>query len=237
MKTGKCIRFSMKRISTHHTVMATATTLINEDGTCVRMWENFLTDAEADELYEELIAQPHWDYDMVPTKGGIKRAPRRTMGLGTGPHRYGYTGVVKKALPLTPILRSVLAKVEDALAVKFEFAFCNLYETGADYIGWHADKIKGQESIIASLSLGGCRDFVLRHKKKYADARLITNGTSKKRAMDACKVTVPLTSGSLLTMEGMCQHHWEHTVPKRSGTRGICVPRINITFRQLRTLR
>jgi alkylated DNA repair dioxygenase AlkB len=67
--------------------------------------------------------------------------------------------------------------------------------------------------VIASVSLGAERTFVLEHKRTKERHR------------------IELTSGSLLLMAGETQRHWRHGVPKQSRPAG---ERINLTFRQIR---
>ncbi|NIO11152.1 MAG: alpha-ketoglutarate-dependent dioxygenase AlkB, partial [Deltaproteobacteria bacterium] len=56
----------------------------------------------------------------------------------------------------------------------------------------------GKNPVIASVSVGATRRFVLRHKRE-------------KRIP---KVQLELTHGSLLLMRGPTQHHWLHAIPK-----------------------
>jgi alkylated DNA repair dioxygenase AlkB len=81
-------------------------------------------------------------------------------------------------------------------------------------MGWHADDEKelGDEPVIASVSLGAERRFLLR-----------SNETGE-------KVETRLPSGSLLVMQGRSQHDWKHAVPKTKVDIG---ERINLTFRRI----
>jgi alkylated DNA repair dioxygenase AlkB len=67
--------------------------------------------------------------------------------------------------------------------------------------------------VIASVSLGAQRRFVLRHQSKKVPP-----------------VTLELTHGSLLVMGGTVQAFWKHAVRKDPSTTG---PRINLTFRRI----
>ena len=82
-------------------------------------------------------------------------------------------------------------------------------------MGWHRDDEKelGDNPIIASVSLGGSRRFLLKNNR--------TGG----------KIEIPLHSGSLLWMQGELQTAWQHSIPK---TRSQVLPRINLTFRQFK---
>ena len=66
--------------------------------------------------------------------------------------------------------------------------------------------------MIASLSLGATRRFLLRHNK--------TRET----------LSLELEDGSLLLMRGSLQHHWRHCLPKDPACSGS---RINLTFRRI----
>jgi alkylated DNA repair dioxygenase AlkB len=83
-------------------------------------------------------------------------------------------------------------------------------------MGWHADNestlVTG--ATIASVSFGAERIFRFKHR---------TTGE---------QVEVLLEHGSLLLMEGETQSHWVHALPK---SRRIHAPRINLTFRSMRT--
>ena len=80
-------------------------------------------------------------------------------------------------------------------------------------MGWHSDDEPelGGNPTIASLSLGGTRRFLLRHKRRAHSP-----------------VEIPLGHGALLIMRGPTQAHWQHQVPK---TRRPCALRLNLTFR------
>lgn len=82
-------------------------------------------------------------------------------------------------------------------------------------MGWHQDNELelGTHPIIASLSLGESRRFILRHRSDYDT-----------------KVVCELCHGDLLIMAGTTQQHWQHTIPKTRQTKRA---RINLTFRHI----
>lgn len=130
---------------------------------------------------------------------------------------YSYSGKKLRVNPFTPELDILKNKIlhflrEHGIPAEFNSVLANLYRDGRDSNGWHADNEKelGQNPLIASLSLGAERRFDLRH-----------NLTGE-------KISMPLTSGSLLVMGGELQHFWKHQVAK--STRALA-PRINLTFR------
>jgi alkylated DNA repair dioxygenase AlkB len=73
----------------------------------------------------------------------------------------------------------------------------------------------GPEPVIASLSFGATRRFVLRPRRK--------KGSIRAREF-------PLGHGSLLVMRGRTQHEWVHGVPRE---RTVTQPRLNLTFRRV----
>jgi alkylated DNA repair dioxygenase AlkB len=79
-------------------------------------------------------------------------------------------------------------------------------------MGWHADDERelGPDPIIASISLGATRRFLLRPRGGGRSLELRPR------------------HGSLLLMGGDLQHHWQHQVPKTSRP---VDERINLTFR------
>ena len=170
-----------------------------------------------DELFQELYEYP-WKQEQLKMFGKTIPEPRLVMWYGNT--EYKYTGKVNSPTPMTPLLKDLADKLEEFLTddlqqpVKFNSVFCNLYQDGSKYIGWHADNEKGldpdPEPVIASISLGATRDFQLRH-----------NSTK-----ETC--TIPLHSGNLLVMYGNCQKDYKHQVPKRLKVKE---PRINLTFR------
>ena len=80
-------------------------------------------------------------------------------------------------------------------------------------MGWHSDDEAelGPAPVVASLSLGAARRFLLRRK----DDR-------------AAKHELTLPDNSLLVMAAGTQAHWQHALPK---TRKAVGARINLTFR------
>src|SRR5699024_10122961 len=105
-----------------------------------------------------------------------------------------------------------LAKI--GINTHFNSCLLNYYPTGDDGMGYHADDEKelGEQPIIASLSLGAPRKFVLQHKKTQD------------------KVELYLDSGLHTLMHGETQKYWNHTVTK---TKTALEGRISLTFRQM----
>ena len=81
-------------------------------------------------------------------------------------------------------------------------------------MGWHSDDEPelGPSPDIASLSLGQARRFDLKHKSQHYQLNLT------------------LQDGDLLLMQGPCQRHWVHRVPKQAQASSA---RLNLTFRYI----
>ncbi|KAA6429456.1 MAG: hypothetical protein FRX49_00849 [Trebouxia sp. A1-2] len=111
-------------------------------------------------------------------------------------------------------LQSLLDAVSEATGTDFNFVLMNFYQDGTHSISYHSDdeKFLGLNPTIASLSLGGSRDFLMKHKD---DAKR--------------KEKFPLESGDMLVMQGTTQSKWLHSIPKRTSS---VQPRVNITFRK-----
>lgn len=88
-----------------------------------------------------------------------------------------------------------------------------LYRDGADSVAWHGDtfgRSRYQDTVVAILSLGSPRPFLLRPRGGGKSRRFIVG------------------HGDLLVMGGSCQRSWEHAVPKSATPVG---PRISVQFR------
>jgi alkylated DNA repair dioxygenase AlkB len=90
----------------------------------------------------------------------------------------------------------------------------NRYRDGRDSMGMHSDDEPelGDQPVIASLSFGTTRTFILRHKRNKQTVRL------------------ELEDGSLLLMSGRLQENWLHGINKSARPLG---ERLNLTFRYI----
>ena len=180
------------------------------DGGTLNYHEAFYSRSVADALFEQLRAETLWRQE----RGRTGPFPRLTAWYADAGLMYSYSGVTHEALPWTPALLRVRSRVEDAAATPLNSLLLNFYRDGQDSIGYHTDAEPelGTNPVIASISLGAVRQFVMKH---------IETGE---------KLKYDLAHGSLLIMAGTCQHHWLHGVPK---TKAMVRPRINLTFRNI----
>ncbi len=184
-----------------------------DEGAALALYEHWLTPASAAQIFDTLLEEIDWKQRSIRIFGRDVLQPRLTAWYGDA--SYTYSGVTLTPLPWSPLLSELRDHLVADVGECFNSVLCNMYRTGADSMGLHSDDEKelGPYPVIASVSLGAARRFVLRHKGKKAPP-----------------VTVELTHGSLLVMGGTAQAFWKHAVPKDPSTTG---PRINLTFRRI----
>ena len=180
------------------------------DGGTILYAEDYFSKDEADALFASLRAETQWRQE----RSRFGPFPRLTAWYANVGLTYTYSGVTHEALAWTQTLLDVRRRVENAAESPFNSVLLNFYRDGQDSIGYHADAEPelGTNPVIASISLGAVRQFVMKH---------ITTGE---------KLKFDLANGSLLLMGGTCQHHWVHGIPK---TKAAVGPRINLTFRNI----
>jgi alkylated DNA repair dioxygenase AlkB len=144
----------------------------------------------------------------------------------------------------------------------YNFCLVNYYSSGDDSIAFHSDdeRFLGAEPNIASLSLGGERDFVMKHKP-FGDGGILNGiggagagaagtrvggtgvtgvgrtvsggGLDRSATVPVQQIKMKLGSGDMVVMRGETQANWLHSIPKRKGRAGeMTRGRINITFRR-----
>ena len=183
-------------------------------GGLVRFYPDWIDPSDADHLLRELRATVRWSQGSIVLFGREVREPRLTAWYGDVD--YTYSGRTVQAAPWPPVLATLRSRVQTAVGAPLNAVLLNLYRDGKDSMGMHSDDEPelGRDPIIASVSFGTPRKFVLEPKRKSA------------RRDGSCAVV--LGHGSLLVMAGSCQHHYRHGVPKDPKCPG---ERINLTFR------
>lgn len=185
---------------------------INDNPPPVEYIPDFLTKAEADELYSHCLTLS-WQQNNITLMGKTMPVPRLECMYGDAECDYLYSkSVLLKPLPWTTELLKLRCNIELQTTYQFNIVIANRYRNGQDSIGYHADKepSMGVSPAIASVTLGATRKFQLRSNRggKPTDFWL--------------------EHGSLLLMKPGCQQEWVHQVPKTSKPIG---ERINLTFR------
>lgn len=176
---------------------------------------SWLDSADADRLLELLRWQIPWQQRHIRIAGKLVAEPRLSSWHGDPEATYVYSGVLHEPLPWVPGLLELRAKLIDLLGVPFNSVLANRYRDGRDAMGMHADDERelGPEPVIASVSLGMTRSFVLMPKK----------------GRPGHKQVLPLRHGALLVMGGPLQRDWKHGIPREAH---VFQERINLTFRR-----
>lgn len=178
----------------------------------------WLAPAEADALLETVRAALVWEQRAIVLFGRPVLQPRLIAWGGEPPYRY--SGQTLEPRPLPVALADVLGRVSVRAGVAFNHLLANRYRDGRDSLGLHADAEPelGPDPVVATLSLGATRRFVLRPRKR-----------AQGRGRD-----LAAAHGDLIVMGGRAQRHWVHGVPREPGVRD---ERISLTFRRLLPLR
>ena len=179
----------------------------------------FLPLSAADKLLTELTDAVPWQHQPIRLFGREVLQPRLTAWYGDAGATYRYSGLTLAPLPWTATLQQLRHQVEAATGSRFNSVLLNLYRTGQDSMGYHADDEPelGPEPVIASLTLGATRTFRLKPRPTLQPV--------------PTALSLALTSGSLLVMRGATQQNWLHALPKTARPVG---PRLNLTFRLVR---
>ncbi|WP_205500503.1 alpha-ketoglutarate-dependent dioxygenase AlkB family protein [Rufibacter psychrotolerans] len=179
----------------------------------VYLLPEFIPKEDRSALQQALDVNVAWRQEKIRMFGRQVDQPRLTAWYADAGKAYTYSGLTWQPLPWLPELTELRTRLESATGAAFNSVLLNLYRHGQDSMGWHADDEPelGQNSIIASLSLGQERTFAFRHRQQKE-----------------LKHQLVLPSGSLLLMAGPTQHFWHHQLPKTTKPQQ---PRINLTFR------
>lgn len=187
-----------------------------EPGVVVTLVRGFIPSAEADDIFARLIDEVPWQKGYVRFFGKLVPEPRLSAWFGE--HDYTYSGRTVKAAPFTPTLAKLLPSVEAVSSATFNSVLVNRYRSGKDSMGFHSDDEPelGPRPVIASLSFGVARRFILERKKGQCASN--------------SRYVVELGHGDLFVMGAGCQNLYRHAVPKQANIDG---ERINLTFRRI----
>ncbi|MDH1264404.1 alpha-ketoglutarate-dependent dioxygenase AlkB [Pseudomonas sp. GD03944] len=183
----------------------------------LRLLPQWVDAATADRWLAQLVAETAWEQPEVHIFGRAVAVPRLLAWYGDAEASYRYSGQTHQPQPWTPLLTEIRRRVQDEVGQPLNGVLLNYYRDGNDSMGWHSDDEAelGRNPLVASLNLGGTRRFDLRRK-----------GGSR------IEHSLSLDHASLLVMGGPTQHYWQHQVAK---TRQPCAPRLNLTFRLIRS--
>lgn len=130
---------------------------------------------------------------------------------------YKYSGAITaaKSLDSAPILRELMAKVNETCGTRFNGVLVNRYVDGTKYLSAHSDSGIGldpRNNTVAGLAYGAERVF-----------RIVSKS-------DGHVTDIVHTPGMLIVMDGAFQEEFKHEIPK--APRKVTVgERISLTFR------
>ena len=186
------------------------------DGAWLSLTPRWLDEGEASALEAQLVRDVDWEQRHIVLFGKRILQPRLIGWAGELPYRY--SGQTLEPRPWPAAVRDILDRVNLAASAAFNHVLINRYRDGNDSMGYHADAEPelGPDPLVATLSLGASRRFLVRRQEK--------------RSAEA-PLALPLEHGSLLVMGGTCQRHYRHAVPRETSP-GV-QQRISLTFRRL----
>ena len=178
---------------------AGATRLPLADGQ-LQFYARAFTPHEADEYFARLLATTSWRQDHITIHGRSLPVPRLQAWYADNGAVLNYSGMQVPACVWTTDLLAIKARICALTGHTLNSVLVNCSRDGNDSVGWHRDDEPewGPDPVIASVSFGVTRDFVLKH-------------TTKALAPVKCA----LTHGTMLVMGSGVQTKWKHQLPKR----------------------
>lgn len=179
----------------------------------VHWHRHWLAAADATALERTLREAVPWEVHKIRMFGRQVDSPRLSCWMGDAGARYRYSGTDFLPAPWHPALLPLRDRLATFCAAPFNSVLLNRYRDGDDGMGWHSDNEAelGPAPVIASVSLGAARRFLLRRRDDHAR-----------------KAELELGHGDLLLMAGQTQRHYQHALPKSARP---LAERINLTFR------
>lgn len=167
----------------------------------------------ADTLQRTLREDVPWEVHRIRMFGRQVDSPRLSCWMGDPAARYRYSGTEFVPQPWHPALLPLRDQLAAFCGHAFNSVLLNRYRDGDDGMGWHSDNEPelGPAPVIASLSLGAGRRFLLRRRDDHAK-----------------NAEVLLDHGDLLVMGGQTQRLYQHCLPKSARP---LAERLNLTFR------
>ena len=174
---------------------------------------HWLSRDTADTLQRTLRDDVPWEVHTIRMFGRQVDSPRLSCWMGDPAARYRYSGTEFVPQPWHPALLPLRDQLTAFCGHEFNSVLLNRYRDGDDGMGWHSDNEPelGPAPVIASVSLGAPRRFLLRRRDDHAK-----------------KAEVLLDHGDLLVMGGQTQRHYQHSLPKSARP---LAERLNLTFR------
>ncbi len=180
----------------------------------LRHGQQWLEPATASLWLEQLQQEVPWKQESIQLYGKRHLLPRLTCWMADPGCGYRYSGLDNVVEPWSPVAETLRHQLSEVCGWRFNSLLLNLYRSGRDAMGFHADDEPelNPDAPIASLSLGASRTFRFKPKKGHQGDDL----------------DLELGHGDLLLMEPPTQQHWLHGLPKRLR---VDQSRLNLTFR------
>jgi len=186
-------------------------TLRLSQGGTIQLYRNYLQNNST--LFTQLKTTIPWKRSNVTVYGKTYKTPRFQAWMGNKDIDANVYSLDNR-IDWIPEIEELVARLESLLNTTFNYVLLNYYETGQDYISYHADnEVLDDDDFIASLSLGGSRRFLVRPKPSKSEE----------------KYEWVVNDGDLIVMDGKMQRSYKHSVPK---TTKPVEGRINLTFRK-----
>ncbi len=149
-------------------------------------------------LFTTLVDHAKWSQPVVRMYDREVKTPRLVARVDPGTHE---------------VIPEIIASLSERYGVTLDQVSAGWYRDGNDSVAYHGDRIaRGRpRSIVATVSLGAARRFMIRPKE---------GGKA---------TSLSLGHGDLVVMGGSCQRTWEHSIPKVASAE----PRIALMFRHL----
>jgi alkylated DNA repair dioxygenase AlkB len=164
----------------------------------IEHFPSWVTGQEA--LFDELVRTTAWRRERRRMYDRMVEVPRLVASLpADGPGH--------------PILETIRLVLNAHYGMIFTNLSLGYYRDGRDSVAWHGDTTARDlpEAVVATMSLGAPRRFLLRPKEGGRSLALL------------------LGWGDLLVMGGACQRRWRHAIPKVASAG----PRIAVMYRPI----
>ena len=182
-KDLKCVRFNLKNNS-------------------LVLWYKDFLDLDFSKILFDELKNIKYEQPSLVIYGKKRNLPRLQSWMSSGKisNKKANLYQKQKSLVWSENMLTLKTRLERICGVTFAYCLIQKYRNGKDHIGYHCDdEAKHKEcNVIASVSLGQTRKFVLRHKEWKNDKK---NKDLKHEFM--------LSNGSLIVMKNDTQMHWK----------------------------
>ncbi len=168
----------------------------------------FLSEEAGAELLRWCLDHVRWHREPIRLFGRTHVAPRLVGWCGDPGLSYRYAGQDHPGHGWPMPLQRIRERLAQETDISFNFLLLNRYRCGSDRMGWHRDDEPMTSRMVASISLGAQRRFLMRQEPDRPSVRLT------------------LEHGSLLLMDRFVPH----ALP---ATRRPIGERVNLSFRSL----